>query len=99
MARILRKPAVWRPMTAEERAACLAMSPGKINYPIASSHRRLANNLNSQALAQREDGPQITDRQVEALWKMVYRYRRQVTDRALMILALRAVTPKHEDLK
>ena len=67
--------AVWRPMTDLERAAALALSPGRVVYPVASSPKRFARSLHAQAEATE---PQITDRQAEVLWRQAWRFRRQV---------------------
>lgn len=67
--------AQWRRMTHDEEMACLAIAPGRVSYPVASSPKRLARNLSAQAMC---DPPQITDKQAVAMWSLVHRFRRQL---------------------
>lgn len=70
-----REPAKWRPMTDQERAAALAIKPGKVRYPVASPPKALARRLAAQAAAA---SPVITNRQAAAMWRLVHRFRRQL---------------------
>ncbi|MCC6679287.1 MAG: hypothetical protein IT445_00140 [Phycisphaeraceae bacterium] len=65
----------WKPMDAVEREAALALSPGRVCYPVASSPKRLARSL--AAMAEQAE-PRMTDRQRVAMWKQVIRFRRQI---------------------
>lgn len=67
----------WRKMTDDERYACAAITPGKVSYPVASAPKRLARSLAGQAAY---PNPQITDKQAACLWRLVYRFRRQLPD-------------------
>lgn len=75
----------WRPMTDDERRACLALSTSRVTYPVASSPKRLARSLAAQAAAAE---PVITDKQASCIWPLVYRFRRQIpTDIVQMAMA------------
>jgi len=69
----------WRRMSDLEHRAILALSA--IRFPVASPPKRLARSLAMQASG---DKHLITDRQAEAMWKILYRFRRQIADQLLV---------------
>ena len=70
-----REPAVWRPMTAIERRAAIAL--GKCRLPPASSTKRMCYQMADQA---RLSEPRITDKQAAFLWQFAWTFRRQIDD-------------------
>lgn len=70
-----REPAVWRPMTAMEQWAAIAL--GQCRLPPASSTKRLAYGMYDQA---RLEEPRITDKQAVFLWQFCWTFRRQISD-------------------
>lgn len=78
---MLKTKTTWRPMTEIEKRAALALAPGRVCYPVASSAKGLAGSLEAAAAAA---VPKITDRQAEAMWRQIYRFRRQIQDKALI---------------
>jgi hypothetical protein len=79
-----REPAAWRPMTEQERIACCAIGPGVVTYPPATSVKRLARHLSEQA---HDKEPKITDKQADALWKIAWRFRRQIANPDVLNIA------------
>ena len=69
-----------------ERRAMKALGPGRVTYLPASFNKRFARSM--EQLAEQETYT-LTDRQRWLLWRMVFRYRRQIGDRELLAEALR----------
>jgi hypothetical protein len=69
-----------------ERLAMAALSPARITHLPASFNKRFGRDM--AALAEAESYS-LTDRQRWLLWRMVYRYRRQIRDLRLLDEALR----------
>lgn len=75
-------PKVYRAMTEDERRAALALA-GPTYLP-ATPDKRFARDISGLA---KQDGAQITDAQADYIWRMVYRYRRQIRDVELVARA------------
>lgn len=75
-------PKVYRAMTEDERRAALALSGP--TYLSATPDKRFARDISSLA---KQDGAQITDAQADYIWRMVYRYRRQIRESELVAMA------------
>jgi NAD-specific glutamate dehydrogenase len=75
----------WRPMNEVEQRAAIIL--GRLRYPAASWSKRFAASLAQQAAATPAN---ITDAQAAALWLAAYRFRRQITDKAILALASEA---------
>lgn len=67
--------AQWRPMTPKEIAAAIAMSPARVTYPVGTYYKKIARSVASQAAS---DAPRITDKQADAMWRVIVRFRRQI---------------------
>ena len=71
-----------------ERRAMLALNPGCVSYLPASFNKRFGRAMHEAGL---EETYTLTDRQRWLLWRMVYRYRRQIGRPDLLAEAM-----KHE---
>ncbi|HEX2868777.1 MAG TPA: hypothetical protein VHO03_17180 [Ignavibacteriales bacterium] len=69
------------PMTAEEKRAAIAL--GRCRFLPASWNKRFAQDMSSLACT----GGEITEKQRTCLWKVVYRYRRQISDPEILSIA------------
>lgn len=69
------------PMTADDRAAALALAG--CTFPAASFNKRFAADMGTIA---RSEAPDITENQRRNLWRLVWMYRRQIRDKALVEL-------------
>lgn len=78
------EPLARTPMTEREQDAARALS--KCTYLPGSFEKRFARDMASHASS---ESPQITERQRTWLWKQVFRYRRQIKDKALIAEAQR----------
>jgi len=67
------------PATPEDRRAIEAISPGRISYPVAIPAKRFARQMQGQG--------ELTPKQRDYLWAIVWRYRRQIADQNLVALA------------
>lgn len=82
--------AIWRPMTKLEQEACEAL--GRVNYVPGTASKRLGKALAGQA---RMRNPQITDKQADAMLRMLWTFRRQIHNAELLKLAERNHQPQH----
>ena len=76
---------VFREMTDEEARASLAL--GACSFSVGTFDKRFARGLSGSARTKRE----ITDKQAAVLWRLVYRYRRQIPEDAIVDFAMRRV--------
>ena len=72
-----------------ERHAMKALSPDRVRYLPASFNKRFGRDM--AALAEKEEYS-LTDRQRWLIWRMVYRYRKQIASVTLLAEAI-----KHEN--
>lgn len=66
---------IYRPMTDQEQALALALSPGRIRYRVGSGDKRFAREMSAVAAT---ENPEITAPQALYLLKLKHRYRRQL---------------------
>lgn len=78
-----KEPPEYLPMTEAEKEACRALE--KCTYFPSSFEKRFARSMANQV---KQEIPQMTARQRNWLWQQVYRYRRQIKNRALISFAL-----------
>lgn len=77
-----RQPVVWRPMTDRERRAARAFN--HVTFLPGTSVKRIARTLLAQA---EQDEPRITDKQAAVMWKIVWKFRRQINDKDVLNVA------------
>lgn len=76
-----REPAVWRPMTADEREMALCL--GRCRFSPGSFQKRFAHQVSSQAML--GELAKITEKQASLLRKQVWHFRRQIPGRVVAL--------------
>lgn len=79
----------YREMTEEERRAALAL--GACTFSVGTFDKRFARGLRGAAASSRE----ISEKQAALMWRLVWRYRRQFQEEALVVVAMRRVEADH----
>ena len=79
-------------MTADELRACRAIGP--LSYPPASWPKRFARTMWDRAQSKPESV--LSDKQVDALWRQVVKFRRQITDTGLVLLAKEIIAQREQ---
>jgi len=78
-----------RPATDIEIRAMIQL--GTCRFTPASFDKRFAQNMRSFAL-NATPAPQVTEREVACLWRKVWRYRRQISDKTILAEAAKHPT-------
>lgn len=73
------------PATADDLRAMTAIAPGRVTYIPASFDKRFARDIGGHTA--------LTEGQRMLLWRMVWRYRRQIVERDLVQMAKSKITP------
>lgn len=72
---------VYTDLTDLDRAAVVAIAPGPVTFPVASPQKRFAREVQS--------AKQLTGSQRAFLWRLVWTYRRQISDELVLREAAR----------